>query len=126
MTSAVDGLKQRFAAMSQPMPRRTTMQRQNARLRTYLAMACLPVPVSAGGFLDAVSFEARYRHRPGGRLCRPGGQVDRPDLDLVVYGPHASLIGTKRAANNCGTRFGIQLWEFDQSVRTPHPMRGCH
>lgn len=121
MTSAVDGLKQRFMDMSQPdadgVYRNGAAKR---KARTDLAMDCLKqlwqeacqtvsfdVPQSGIG-LGAVGSLARGQVGPSS------------DLDLVViYEPHAL---TDRQLNELANKLWYPIWDsgldLDQSVRT--------
>lgn len=121
MTSAVDGLKQRFMAMSQPDA--DGVYRDGAakrKARTDLAMACLKQLWQEA--LDAVSFEVPATGiglGAVGSLAR--GQVGPgSDLDLVViYEPHAL---TDRQLNELANKLWYPIWDsgldLDQSVRT--------
>lgn len=121
MTSAVDGLKQRFMVMSQPDA--DGVYRDGAakrKARTDLAMACLKQLWQEA--LDAVSFEVPATGiglGAVGSLAR--GQVGPgSDLDLVViYEPHAL---TDRQLNELANKLWYPIWDsgldLDQSVRT--------
>ncbi|HAK71434.1 MAG TPA: protein-PII uridylyltransferase, partial [Bifidobacterium sp.] len=121
MTSAVDGLKQRFMALSQPdsdgVYRNGAAKR---KARTDLAMRCLrqlwrdacgqvsfDVP-STGIGLGAVGSLARGQVGPSS------------DLDLVVvYEPHAL---NDKQLNELANKLWYPIWDsgldLDQSVRT--------
>ncbi len=121
MTSAVDGLKQRFMAMSQPDPDgvyRNGAQKRKAR--TELAMSCLKELWSEA--CEAVSFDVPSTGiglGAVGSLAR--GQVGpSSDLDLVViYEPHAL---TDPQLNELANKLWYPIWDsgldLDQSVRT--------
>ncbi|ETY70617.1 nucleotidyltransferase domain-containing protein [Bifidobacterium moukalabense] len=121
MTSAVDGLKQRFMTMSQPdvdgVYRNGAAKR---KARTDLAMTCLKQLWQEA--LDAVSFEVPSTGiglGAVGSLAR--GQVGpSSDLDLVViYEPHAL---TDQQLNELANKLWYPIWDsgldLDQSVRT--------
>ena len=121
MTSAVDGLKQRFMDMSQPdadgVYRNGAAKR---KARTDLAMDCLTKLWQEA--CQTVSFDAPQAGiglGAVGSLAR--GQVGpSSDLDLVViYEPHAL---TDRQLNELANKLWYPIWDsgldLDQSVRT--------
>lgn len=121
MTSAVDGLKQRFMTMSQPDSDgvyRNGAQKRKAR--TELAMTCLKELWNEA--CEAVSFDVPSSGvglGAVGSLAR--GQVGpSSDLDLVViYEPHAL---TDPQLNELANKLWYPIWDsgldLDQSVRT--------
>ena len=121
MTSAVDGLKQRFMAMSQPdadgVYRNGAAKR---KARTDLAMGNLTQLWNEA--CEAVSFDVPTTGiglGAVGSLAR--GQVGpSSDLDLVViYEPHAL---TDQQLNELANKLWYPIWDsgldLDQSVRT--------
>lgn len=121
MTSAVDGLKQRFMAMSQPdadgVYRNGAAKR---KARTELAMGNLTQLWNEA--CEAVSFDVPATGiglGAVGSLAR--GQVGpSSDLDLVViYEPHAL---TDQQLNELANKLWYPIWDsgldLDQSVRT--------
>lgn len=121
MTSAVDGLKQRFMAMSQPdadgVYRNGAAKR---KARTELAMGNLTQLWNE--VCEAVSFDVPATGiglGAVGSLAR--GQVGpSSDLDLVViYEPHAL---TDQQLNELANKLWYPIWDsgldLDQSVRT--------
>ena len=121
MTSAVDGLKQRFMAMSQPdadgVYRNGAAKR---KARTDLAMGNLTQLWNEA--CEAVSFDVPATGiglGAVGSLAR--GQVGpSSDLDLVViYEPHAL---TDQQLNELANKLWYPIWDsgldLDQSVRT--------
>ena len=121
MTSAVDGLKQRFMAMSQPdadgVYRNGAAKR---KARTDLAMGNLTQLWNEA--CEAVSFDAPATGiglGAVGSLAR--GQVGpSSDLDLaVIYEPHAL---TDQQLNELANKLWYPIWDsgldLDQSVRT--------
>ena len=121
MTSAVDGLKQRFMAMSQPNA--DGVYRNGAakrKARTDLAMGNLTQLWNEA--CEAVSFDVPATGiglGAVGSLAR--GQVGpSSDLDLVViYEPHAL---TDQQLNELANKLWYPIWDsgldLDQSVRT--------
>ena len=121
MTSAVDGLKQRFMAMSQPdadgVYRNGAAKR---KARTELAMGNLTQLWNEA--CEAVSFDVPATGiglGAVGSLAR--GQVGpSSDLDLaVIYEPHAL---TDQQLNELANKLWYPIWDsgldLDQSVRT--------
>ncbi|RSX51013.1 protein-PII uridylyltransferase [Bifidobacterium goeldii] len=121
MTSAVDGLKQRFMDMSQPD--QDGIYRNGAakrKARTALAMDCLRQLWQQA--VDSVSFSVPTTgigFGAVGSLAR--GQVGpSSDLDLVIiYEPHAL---NDQQLNELANKLWYPLWDsgldLDQSIRT--------